>query len=241
MTRLRVLSRRLAREDDGFSLMELMAAMAIGGIVLTGVLTVFTTGMQSTSRILDRVDSSQRARSAMDRMTTLLNSQVCLISPDEDLGQAATPPIVAGSSNNSITFYADLDGDATTPAKYTLTYDPAAKTLTQYTYQGTGVMGSNLAFPTSPTSTRRLAENVQSQGGDPIFSYYGFTSTGTVDDDAAGLSTPISTADSFKVVRVNIKLQANSELTKSDDKRRTIITGQGTVATADPVDQTTCP
>ena len=233
--------RRFSREDDGFSLMELLAAMAIGGIVLTGVLTVFTNGLTSTSRILDRVDSSSRARYAMDRMTTLLNSQVCLISPDEDLGQAATPPIVAGSTGNSITFYADLDGAATTPAKYTLTYDPAAKTLTQYTYQGTGTMGSNLAFPTTPTSTRRLADNVQAQGSDPVFSYYGFTSTGTVNDDVAGLATPISVANALKVVRVNIKIQANSEMTKADDKRRTIITGQGTVATADPVDQSTCP
>lgn len=233
--------RRLTHDDDGFSLVELLAAMAIGGVVLTGVMTVFTTGLTASGRILDRVDSTTRARQAMDRMTTLLNSQVCLISPDEDQGQAATPPIVSGSTGNSITFYADLDGDATTPSKYTLTYDPAAKTLTQYTYQGTGSMGSNLAFPVTPTSTRRLADNVQAEGGDPVFSYYGFTATGTVNDDVAGLAAPISVANSYKVVRVNIKIQANSERTKSDDQRRTIITGQGTVATADPVDQSTCP
>ncbi|WP_445150035.1 PilW family protein [Baekduia sp. Peel2402] len=232
--------RRFIREDAGFSLVELLAAMAIGGVVLTGVMTVFTTGLTASGRILDRVDSTSRARIAMDRVTTLLNSQVCLISPDEDQGQAATPPVVAGSTANSITFYADLDGNALTPAKYTLTYDPTAKTLTQYTYQGTGTMGSNLTFPTTPTSTKRLVDNVQAPAGDSIFNYYSFTASGTI-DETAPLAVPISTANAYKVVRVNVKLQTNSARTKTDDKRRTVVYGQGAVATSDPVDQTTCP
>lgn len=235
------LFRRLAREDAGFSLVELLAAMAIGGVVLTGVMTVFTNGLTASGSILDRVDSSSRARIAMDRVTTLLNSQVCLISPDEELGQAATPPVVAGSTANSITFYADLDGNALTPAKYTLTYDPVAKTLTQYTYQGTGQMGtSTLKFPVAPTTTKRLADNVQAPAGDSVFNYYAFTAAGTI-NDAAPLAVPISTADAYKVVRVNVKLQINSSRTKTDNKRRTVIYGQGAVATSDPVDQTTCP
>jgi prepilin-type N-terminal cleavage/methylation domain-containing protein len=238
-------ARRLAREEDGFSLIELLTALALGSVVLTALMFVFTTGLTASGRVTDRVDSTARARLAMDRMTTLLNSQVCLVNPDATSGQVATPPVVPASDGNAVTFYADLDGASDTPNKYTITYNPTAKTLTLASYAGIGQMATGITFPSTPSSTTLLADNVQgalNSGGteDPVFSYYAFTASGTV-DETAPLVTPISIADSVKVVRVGVKFQANSTRTKTDDRRRTIIIGQGIVATADPVDQSTCP
>ena len=51
----------------------------------------------------DRVDAQQRGRLAMDRVTSLLSSQVCVSS--------SIPPLIGvGSTDKSVTFYGDLHG-----------------------------------------------------------------------------------------------------------------------------------
>jgi prepilin-type N-terminal cleavage/methylation domain-containing protein len=230
--------RRFTREDEGFSLVELLAAMAAGSFVLTAVMYVFTTGLTAAGRVEDRIDSGQRARLTMDKITTLLDAQVCLVNSDETASQVATPPIVTGATGSSVTFYADLNGASDTPNRYTINYDATAKTLTLLTYKGTGVLPS-VTFATTPVTTR-LMDNVQAYGSEPVFKYYSFTTAGLV-DEGVPLTTPLSADSALKTVRVGVKFQTYSTRTKKDDPRRTVIVGEGTVATADPTDQTTCP
>ena len=59
--------RRLARDEDGFSLTELIVAIALGGIVLAAALTFFTTGVISSAQVQDRSDAAQRARRSVAR------------------------------------------------------------------------------------------------------------------------------------------------------------------------------
>jgi len=224
--------RELLRDERGFSLIELLMAMALGSLVLTAVMLVFTTGITASSKIGDRIDSASRARDAMDRITTLLDSQVCLRNSGDSTTQPAIAPIVGASSTaNSITFYADLNGATDTPSKYTITYDPAAKTLTQYKYLGSGLL-PNVTFASSPVTTL-LSDNVQQAGAVPVFSYYVFSSDGTVNEGAP--VTPSAT-NQLQIVRVGVQFQANSARTKTGDASRSVVSGQGTVATADPTD-----
>ncbi|HET6508606.1 MAG TPA: prepilin-type N-terminal cleavage/methylation domain-containing protein [Baekduia sp.] len=228
-------------DDDGFSLVELLVAMVLGSIVLTATMTLFTTGLVGAGRVMDRVDAEQRGRVAMDRITSLLNGQECLLNNDS----STTPAIVSGTAT-SLTFYADLNGASDTPSQYTIAYDATAKALTLTTVAGSGVMGSSqtpLKFNATPKK-QRLADQVQqpknSQTGAalPIFSYYAFTSTGTVDE-----SSPISTVDTTNnrsIVRVGVQFQINSSRTQTDDARREVIQGQGVLSSADPTDQTSC-
>ena len=58
----------------------------------------------------------------MDRITTLLNSQICLLNTD-GTGQ---PPILDGQ-NNQVTFYATLGVVDSDPTIYRLRYDSATK------------------------------------------------------------------------------------------------------------------
>jgi prepilin-type N-terminal cleavage/methylation domain-containing protein len=236
---------RLRHDEDGFTLVELLFAMVLGSLLLTAVMYIFTTGLNATTRINDRVDSEQRARTAMDRITRLLDSQVCLVNTD-DTNTLTTPPVVAGSTGASITFYADLNGASDTPNRYTLTYDPTAKTLTQYTYKGSGTLPS-VHFATSP-SVARLAANVQAVGTAPVFSYYKYevdSATGnTVVNEGHPVAVPFTDTVARQIVRVGVQFQANSASsarTGANDKARTVITGTGTVATADPSDMNACP
>jgi prepilin-type N-terminal cleavage/methylation domain-containing protein len=231
----------LLRNDDGFSLMELLAAMAIGGVVLTALMSVFTTGIRATGRITDRVDSSQRGRVALDRINTLLNSQVCLRDTTTDAAnQIAIPPIDgANSTGSSVTFYADLDGASDTPDKYRLTYDATAKTLTETRYAGAGRLPS-VTFSATPTYTRRLADNVVPVGSTSIFTYYKFAADGSVD-----LSTPItpSASNQSLIVRENVQFRALSTISRVDNATRSDFQTDGIAATADPTDPdlTACP
>jgi Tfp pilus assembly protein PilV len=227
--------RDLARREDGFSLMELLVAMVTGGVILTALMSIFLAGIKGTTNTQDRLDSQQRGRTAMDRVTTLLSSQVCL--------DAATPPIVpTASTDSSVTFYGDLLGASNTPRKYTLTWDATAKTLTEYSYNGTGTLPAKITWPGTPSATRQLATNVWPARNDantadlPIFSYYRFEADGTVNPaNPIAASSGIAATDSDDVVEViaNFRvLPAGS--TAASNPRSTSITGSALVGSADP-------
>jgi prepilin-type N-terminal cleavage/methylation domain-containing protein len=229
------MNRDLARREDGFSLMELMVAMVTGGIILTALMTIFLNGIQSTTNTQDRLDSQQRGRLTMDRVTTLLSSEVCL--------DAATPPIVpVVSTSSSVTFYGDLQGASNTPKKYTLTWDASAKTLTEYSYNGTGVLPAKITWPASPSTTRQLATNVWPARNDtntadlPIFAYYRFESDGTVNPaNPIAAGSGIAATDSDDVVEVIANFRVlPSAATASSNPRSTSITGSALVGSADP-------
>jgi prepilin-type N-terminal cleavage/methylation domain-containing protein len=221
------------RDERGFSLMELLMAMALGSVVLTATMLVFTTGITATGRITDRTDSSARARAAMDRITTLLDSQVCLRNNGDSTTQAAIPPVDGAASNgNSITFYADLSGASNTPNKYTITY--ASGVLTLNTYAGTGVL-PNVTFAATP-KVSQLATNVAPAvvGGvaQPIFTYFQFATDGSVNP-----TTPVtpSAANQLLIIREAVQFQASSNK-NATDAARTTISGEAIVATADPTE-----
>jgi prepilin-type N-terminal cleavage/methylation domain-containing protein len=98
------------RDERGFTLVEMLAVMLVGGIVLAGVAGLMQTVMRQSTGIVARTDASQRGRLVMDRMTSQLRSQVCL-----DLGFESAKPAVESATRNSVTFYTDLS-DGTKPA-----------------------------------------------------------------------------------------------------------------------------
>jgi prepilin-type N-terminal cleavage/methylation domain-containing protein len=223
--------RRLRTDEAGFSLMELVMAMALGSIILTAVMTLFITGVKSSAKVTDRVEAQQRAQVAMDRVTTLLSSQVCL--------NAATPPIVTGSTASSVTFYGDLKGASTQPDQYRITWDPTARTLTETKWKATGNLPSTITY-TEPKS-RVIARGVL-QGADdsgvvaPVFRYYRFETNGTVNlaNPVVIPATGITAADAGNVVQVGVTFLVVSDRTQRDDARATSLTGQALAGSADP-------
>jgi prepilin-type N-terminal cleavage/methylation domain-containing protein len=219
------------REEDGFSLTELLAAMSVGAIVLWALMTIFVNGVQGSLRVTDRVEASQSARLAMDRIVTVFDSQTCLGS--------GLPPLVDGTSNQA-TVLADL-GDATfTPRQYRFTYDPVARTITEQIWNGTGTPPST-TYTGTPNQTRVLVSNVvpiQVAGVDqPIFRYFKYTNTGTLDTETdTPLTVPVSATDRMLSVRIAAQFTVIPSRTGTRAARSSSVHGEGSVASADATD-----
>ena len=69
--------RRLRAEERGFTLIEMLTAMSIGVIVSFAIFSLVEVTMRRSADISNRVDTTQRARTAMDQITRQLRSQVC--------------------------------------------------------------------------------------------------------------------------------------------------------------------
>jgi prepilin-type N-terminal cleavage/methylation domain-containing protein len=220
-----------ARHDEaGFSLIELLAAMVIGSLVLTVLMTIFISGVKGTTRIQDRVDSSQRARTALDRIVSLLDSQVCV--PQATVAQpqniVALPPVQATSTGSSVTFFADLTGAGVQPNEYKITYDASAKTLTLYTYTASG--NTPLRTFNAANKATQLATDVTAVGSNPVFTYYAFNDDGTIATTPAVVPLPAP----GKVARVGVQFQALSSTGHVDNSQRAVVSGSGTVSTFNP-------
>lgn len=226
---------RLRHEEDGFTLIELLVSMALGGIVLTALMTVFVNGLQATTRVTDRTEAAQRARLSLDRAVTLLNSQTCLYS---SVDGSSSPPIVSGDAQQ-VTFVANTGTVSSDPSKYRLRYVAATKTLWEDRWAPTKDTKGNVSFGTNPTTSRVLSSNVVPVlAGDTVFQYFQFKTDGTIDPDApiALTAGSLTTANMLQVVRVSVTLAAQPERTKTLDLRSATVTGSATVGSADGAD-----
>ncbi|HEX5923759.1 MAG TPA: prepilin-type N-terminal cleavage/methylation domain-containing protein [Baekduia sp.] len=228
-------ARRLRSDQSGFSLIELLVAMALGSIVLTALMTLFINGVTGSVRVSDRVEALQRGRVTMDRAVTLLNSQICLLNPD-GTGQ---PPILDGQ-NNQVTFYATLGVVDSNPTIYRLRYDPATKRMIedQFLPVPSGSAVTYPTYPATPDTSRIIGTNVlPSTAGAPIFKYWQFITTagptlGMV--DTTPLTTPLTSTGQFASVRMTISFVTQPEHTTgtTNDLRATSLDGVATVGSA---------
>ncbi len=78
---------RSRHHEDGFTLIEMVIAFAILGLVITALYTFYLSGLQSWNRSIDRMEYQQTTRIAMDKMIReLQNAHLakCSIDPDYD-------------------------------------------------------------------------------------------------------------------------------------------------------------
>jgi prepilin-type N-terminal cleavage/methylation domain-containing protein len=227
--------RRLRSDQSGFSLVELLMAMALGSIVLAALMTVFLNGITGTVKISDRTEALQRGRITMDRVTTLLNSETCLLNSD-GTGQ---PPILNGQ-DSQVAFYASLGVVDSDPTIYRLRYDSASKRMWEERFlpvNNAGVV-TYPTYPASPDYSRLIGTNIlPTTAGAPIFRYWQFITTdgptlGMVDGTA--LATPLSTTSQFATVRITISFVTQPEHTSGSttDLRATSLDGVATVGSA---------
>jgi prepilin-type N-terminal cleavage/methylation domain-containing protein len=225
---------RLRRDEGGFSLVELMMAMALGSLVLTAVMTIFIRGIQASTATTNRVEAAQNGRLAMDRVITLLNSQTCVYANNG----TSSPPIVDGQ-DNSVTFYANLGDVAADPVEYRIRYDAPNKQLLEDRWAPAKDAKGAVTYPGPPT-TRIMATNILPEAaGTPFFRYYQFVAAGALQGtiDPTPLPTPLTTAGRFAAVRIEGALNARALRSKSTTNRSaTIIRGAGTVGSADGSD-----
>jgi prepilin-type N-terminal cleavage/methylation domain-containing protein len=182
------------RSEAGYTLVELLVAMGIGLVVVTGAFTLIGAAFPLASRTQERVDATQRGRVALDQMLTQLRSQVCI---------GSTQPPIYDARDDSVTFHASLGNESSAPQRRTLTF--SGGTVTEQIVQGTG---TNPAWTFTGTPTvRAVATGLAQNGTTPVFRYYAYTTAAPYEPtrllDPVGTAS-LTAAELAQVVRVDV-------------------------------------
>jgi hypothetical protein len=216
---------RLA-DSRGFTLMELVVAMALGMIVVLASFTVIDRAFMTNKAVSDREDALSRGRIALEQMTRQIRSMTC----------AGNTAPIALATDSEVDFYAYLGdptkGGSLVPDLHKLTYDSTKKTIVETDYTVTDV---NTAPPTvnaTPSKTRTLLTNVVPVASTPVFSYYTFdpnaakgsgsfiqlsTANSPPGVDAASLATIVKVSINYLTMPTGIKVNDPHSTTFQDD------------------------
>lgn len=197
-----------ATGEAGFTLIEVLIAMTAGLIVFAAGLTLAEVSLKASTRVDDRVDVAQRGRTALERITQQLRSQVCL---------GPGSPALVEAKADSVTFYSDMGDDAFVPEKRRLTY--ASGSIIEDSYTGTGTPPA-MTFPSAPTRTQTILSDILPVSGVPVFRYYGYTTTSPV--RATLLLTPpaggsLSATDLARTVGVTVAYVARPRANRAQN------------------------
>jgi prepilin-type N-terminal cleavage/methylation domain-containing protein len=221
--------------DAGFTLVELLVAMAAGVVVIFGAMTIMIVSLHLTSTVSDRVLATAEGRTAMEQLLQELNSG-CLandISPVQAVTGAGITP-AAQSDATHLVFVTGLGQSSTaTPTEHVIAIQNGA--LIDTSYAGTGGSPPALNIPPtwtfSATPTRRttLLENVaQVNGTTPLFQYYSYANAANPNTNsllnAVPLSPmPLTTSAAPTVAQINIAWQAGPSDGRTDASRVTVM------------------
>lgn len=187
-----------AGAEHGFTIIEVLVAMASGIVVIAALFAILEVSLHQTSRITDRIEATQLGRGAMADVTGEMGS-ACLareFAPVLKESSAREVRFISGQSEKSLIEPAEVQEHRVSwsgKVSYnavTKRYEDSPGALTDTTYQGTGGSWPNFTYSSTATSKRVLAqyvyavakagsssENPEYEGGP--FSYYRYASKAT--------------------------------------------------------------
>ena len=217
---------RRAKGQTGFTVVETLVAMFVLGVVAIGAMTFIEVVMRQGRGVVDRTESAQRGRLAVDQMTRQIRSQVCLNATTKGLVEA-TP--------NALTFYADLtDGSgAAAPAKRRLEY--ASNSIVERVYKADGVTVDSqrvLLQNVVPVKDPNPPAPAAPPRPDSLFAYYAYKDPAPAGELETLAATPTAAElGRIAVVTVNVGVDPPSS---TDAKARTSLHDQVVLRNADP-------
>jgi Tfp pilus assembly protein PilW len=180
------------RDEGGFTLVELLVGLMAGMVVASGLFTVLDVTLEQTTRTFSRVDATQRARTALERIETSMHS-ACV--------QNRVVPIRQGSTSTAVNFFSAYgSGVELTPVYHTIAYNSGNATLTDTTYASVTGDAPNW-LPSGATSTTTLLTNVAAVPGVNVFRYFSAGPTGKTE-----LTAPLDEPESEKTTDVQMTL-----------------------------------
>jgi hypothetical protein len=191
---------RLAGED-GLTLVELLAAMLVGAIVIFAVFGLLDAAVRLQSKSVDSIDATSRGRLAIDQVTQALASRICL---------GAQSSLVEGRDDR-VEFYASLAPESSAPR---LIVQRRRLILTGGLLREKIWTASPPEAPpnvpppntATPTSARVLLTDATLTGSTPAFRYYAFG--GTPVRPTVLLATPLSAIDLPRVALIDVGFTA---------------------------------
>lgn len=158
------------RARAGFTLVELVVAMAAGMIVLMGAASLMIVVMRQSQTTFSRIDATRQGRGAIATVENELHS-ACVNGhpPIEGVTSGGT----VESDANDLVFLSYTGPSANpTPVWHKLTFNPAAGTLTDYSYN---VAGTNPDWTQGTLiGSKVLMSNVKQSGANPVFRYFAY-------------------------------------------------------------------
>jgi Tfp pilus assembly protein PilW len=159
-----LMTRSPGQREDGFTLIELVVAMAIAITVVIALSGIMIVTLRQTKGTLIRVDATRQARVAMTQIENELHS-ACV-------GGAAVP--IQALSTPSKLIFLSYTGDAVSPTPVWHELSLTGTTLTDTAYGVTATTtGSGWARTGTGTATQLLT-NVTALGTNPVFQYFAY-------------------------------------------------------------------
>lgn len=182
------MNRHLAHSNSGFTLAEIITAVAILSLIMVAVST-FQYNVLSYNRSTQvSLTNAQEAQSLIKTISKELRAM-------QQSANGAYP--IATAATSTITFFSDADRDGT---EEQVRYYLASSTL----YRGIiKPSGSPLAY-TGSESTKILATGLRNSSSTPVFEYF--------DSTYAGTSSPMTyplTLTSIRLVKVNLTIDTD--------------------------------
>ncbi|HST54479.1 MAG TPA: hypothetical protein VLJ42_01115 [Solirubrobacteraceae bacterium] len=191
------------RDERGLTLVEMLVATTSGMILLLALFAVLDVSLSQSSRVADKVDANQHARTAMEKIVLELHSS-CVA--------ASVVPVRPGSDDTTIRFISQAGSASNFPTVDLHVIHLTGTDLIDDSYQSdAGTVAPAWTFPGAPTSSQTLLENVsQSNGGVlPVFQYFRYYTAadagGTLGAiDPTPLDTPLSAGDAQLASQVTV-------------------------------------
>jgi prepilin-type N-terminal cleavage/methylation domain-containing protein len=204
------MSARLA-DESGFTLVELLATLVISTIVLFALFSLVDSATRKQSVAVDRIESNDRARVAMDMIGTQLRSRVCISGAQGSLVSASASQIEFFASFG-LTAESATQSQRLVLQRRRLTYRPAPNNdVVEESWVGASPAPAlPPATTTTPTRTRTLLGNVALDGATPFFRYWALA--GSPPQPTLPLAAPLSAADLTKVARIDVSFAAGGKV-----------------------------
>lgn len=175
LSELRAMIAVRLRTERGFTLVELVVAMAAGIIVMFAATSIMVVTMHQTQRTFTKVDATRQARTALATLENELHSAcVTGTAPVQGVTSAGT----VESDDKNLVFVSYYGTSASPqPVWHQVTYDSTAHTLVDTTYGATFTSTSAGGYwsPTGSGSATTLLTNVTVlSGATAPFQYYAY-------------------------------------------------------------------
>lgn len=219
------------RNDDGFSLIELLVAMSVGTVVVLAAFTVLDMSISTQSSATDRIETVQRGRQTMNEMSRVIRSHTCL---------GDNKPGIVEATATSLRLHSAIGPERLVPGfqrihDRRIVYDSSARTITLQQYDGTDASTpQTVTFSGTVSSSRVIGDQIRLDGSTPFFRYYTFQG----DPAAATLQLnpgvgALSETDRRKVVRIEVRYLVRTRDNEAST-RYSLFTNSFWIRSADP-------
>jgi prepilin-type N-terminal cleavage/methylation domain-containing protein len=184
-------------DDSGFTLVEMLAAMVVGVIVMFAIFGLLDTAVRLQAKSVDTVETTDRGRVGIDEISQGFASRLCI----------ADQPSLVDARDDSVEFYASLAPESSavrlTVQRRRLTV--AGTDIREEVWTSSPPSGPpNLppATTTAPSRTRMIVQGVHPVGTTPIFRFY--AKDGVTGQPTVLLATPLSATDLRRAALIDV-------------------------------------